>query len=237
LNREEFLEKRRRLKDLEIQPRVLCVKCWQPNDGCYCFRLKPFDPGIRFVILIHPIERRRRIASGRMSHLMLENSRLIAGEDFSQSNEIDRIIRETNAMILYPGPTSLDLGTVPEDRKSALFDGEKDLTIFVIDGTWSTARKMIRSRNLVSLPRVSFSLDRSSRFGRVRKQPAPGCFSTIEAIHQTIELLGDVKGFDVKSRLHDGLLDVFDAMVERQLGFIGVRPRHGKFRETLKERD
>jgi DTW domain-containing protein YfiP len=92
-----------------------------------------------------------------------------------------------------------------------------------MDGTWATARKMVRqSRNLHALPRVCFSLDRPSGF-RVRKQPAAGCYSTIEAIHQLIELVGSLCGFAVASRRHDNLLDVFDKMVAQQLQFV---PEH-----------
>jgi hypothetical protein len=51
----------------------------------------------------------------------------------------------------------------------------------------------------------------------VRKQPAQECYSTIEAIHHTIELLGPSCGFSVAQREHDRLLFIFDKMVSRQL--------------------
>ncbi|MES2856299.1 MAG: tRNA-uridine aminocarboxypropyltransferase [Bdellovibrionota bacterium] len=198
----------------------MCSKCFQPSQGCYCSGLSTFDSGIEFIILIHPAERRRRIASGRMSHLMLENSRLIAGEDFSGRREVDEIIADSRSVILYPGPTSVNLTAMSTAERGSLFSDSTKLNVFVIDGTWSTARKMIRSKNLAGLERISFEMNQPSRFGRVRKQPAPGCFSTIEAIHHTIELLGETRGFDVESRKHDVLLNVFDSMVQRQMTFV-----------------
>jgi DTW domain-containing protein YfiP len=51
----------------------------------------------------------------------------------------------------------------------------------------------------------------------VRKQPAPEFLSTIEAIHQTIDLFAEGG-----SREHDNLLTVFDQMVEFQLRFTEV---------------
>ena len=35
----------------------------QPEFGCYCRHIKKFDPKIKFIILIHPIELKRRIAT------------------------------------------------------------------------------------------------------------------------------------------------------------------------------
>jgi DTW domain-containing protein YfiP len=79
---------------------------------------------------------------------------------------------------------------------------------------------MIRqSENLKSLPRICFSPAKPSNF-RVRKQPHPNCYSTIEAIHHTIELVGASQGFSTDQREHDKLLTAFDFMVERQLNFI-----------------
>ena len=80
--------------------------------------------------------------------------------------------------------------------------------ILVVDGTWNTARKMLRlSRNLHSVPRICFTPVRPSRF-RVRKQPHPNCYSTIEAIHQTLELLGPSQGFDILTGRQSRLLRV-----------------------------
>ena len=216
-----YLEKRRQLLAQEPQRRELCVTCFQPRFGCYCASVRPFDAKMRFVILIHPIEVKRRIATGRMSHLTLKNSDLIAGRDFTNNKDVTAIVENPNihSVILYPGPRSQNLTAMNLNERASLFPSNKELAIFVIDGTWATARKMVRSENLKSLPRICFTPERPSNF-RVRKQPAAGCFSTIEAIHQTIELVGPTQGFDVAERTHDALLDVFDVMVERQLQFI-----------------
>jgi DTW domain-containing protein len=206
----------------ETKFRELCTKCLQPESTCFCEIVKPFDPNMKFVILLHPIERKRRIATGRMTHLCLENSTLIEGEDFTDSNQVNRILsdRTSESVVLYPGASSVDLTPLSLERRSSLFSREKQLTIFVIDGTWHTARKMLRkSENLGALPRICFTAPRPSNF-RVRKQPAPGCFSTIEAVHHTIELMGPARGFDLAPGRHENLLEVFDHMVERQLEYV-----------------
>ncbi len=202
--------------------RLVCSACFQPDFSCYCRDIRPFNPNIEFVILIHPIERRRRIATGRMSHLCLENSRLIPGADFTENREVNSLIEnpEYQSFVLYPGPQSFNLSAVSLLERSGLFSPEKKLLIFVIDGTWSSAKKMMRvSRNLSDLPRLGFEPDRPSNF-RVRQQPARNCHSTIEAIHQTIELIGPLRGFQTVEREHDVLLRLFNRMVEHQLDFV-----------------
>lgn len=230
--------KLRRQKLLEEQPkyRELCVRCTQPGFSCYCQHVQRFDSKIKFVILIHPIEVKRRIATGRMSHLCLENSELIAGQDYSDNQRVNEILQDPtlDPMILYPGRKSINLTSTPADSSMPLFEAGKTPTLFVIDGTWATARKtMYQSQNLKTVRQVCFTPPGLSQF-RVRKQPAPECYSTIEAIHHSIELLGKHVGFDVHQREHDKLLYVFDKMVERQLEFINealVNPKSTSYRK------
>lgn len=85
----------------------------------------------------------------------------------------------------------------------------------------------------VSLPRVQFTPTRESRF-RVRKQPRPNFFSTIEAIHHSIELLAGNVGFDLSGGQHNHLLEMFDRLVEQQLVLAkAVDRRHRNPRPAL----
>ncbi|MES2934386.1 MAG: tRNA-uridine aminocarboxypropyltransferase [Pseudomonadota bacterium] len=216
----EYHAQRQSLAEQAPVYRASCSACLQSQFNCYCPHIVAFDPQIEFVILIHPIEVRRRIATGRMSHLCLQHSHLILGQDYSDNAQVNQLLNDPakQAVMLYPGQNSTNLSALSLAERSAPFALDKKLVIFVIDGTWATARNMVRqSRNLQDLPRVCFSLDRPSSF-RVRKQPAPGCYSTIEAIHEVIELVAPIYGF--AGRAHDNLLHVFDHMVERQLQFV-----------------
>ncbi|KYG61539.1 DTW domain-containing protein [Bdellovibrio bacteriovorus] len=222
MNVQEYLEQRKKHSESAPVYRELCTACIQPRFSCYCHRIQRFDPQIDFVILIHPIEVRRRIATGRMSFLCMENSFLIRGQDYSEDEQVNQILNDKNrqCVILYPGRNSKNLTEMTPESRAQLFDPTKKLTIFVIDGTWLTAKKMMRqSKNLTELPRICFNPEKPSNF-RVRKQPHAACYSTLEAIHHTIELVGESQGFAVESRAHDRLLTVFDSMVELQLSFI-----------------
>lgn len=222
MNLTEYHRKRAQLHLQLPKTRTLCTSCAQPDFSCYCSHIHPFDSKINFVILIHPIEVKRRIATGRMSHLSLQDSYLIKGQNYTENTLVNSLIHDSeyHSVILYPGPLSKNISLLFKFEKETLFPKNKKLRIFVIDGTWATARKMIRqSENLKTLPRICFSPTKPSNF-RVRKQPNPNCYSTIEAIHHTIELIGESQGFAVNERKHDQLLHAFDFMVERQLTFI-----------------
>lgn len=222
MNTRDYLLKKEQLSSQAPKYRTLCSKCIQPDFSCYCKHITPIQCPVNFVVLIHPIEAKRRIATGRMSHLCLQGSHLIKGQNFTDHPHIDALIAdpEYHSVILYPGIQSVNLSQLSADDRKELVFKNKKLRVFVIDGTWATARRMVRqSENINKLPRICFTPVKPSNF-RVRKQPESHCYSTIEAIHHTIELLGSSEGFDLNQRPHDHLLEVFDGMVERQLSFL-----------------
>lgn len=222
MNLELFHRLRRERLSLAPPIRERCARCLQPDFSCYCEWLKPFDPGIEFVILMHPKEQRRRIATGRMAHLSLPTSHLIVGHHLGDSAELNALLGDParHCVMLYPGKRSLNLSKMCPVERLAWVPRLKQLTVLVIDGTWATARQMVnQSPNLHSgVERVCFTPPSPSNF-RVRQQPRVECYSTIEAIHYTIELL--TAG---PTRPHDGLLEVFDKMVGRQIDLANAHP-------------
>jgi DTW domain-containing protein len=217
----DYLKKRRQFLETIPKPRVYCSACGFSLKTCYCAQIKIFDPGITFAILIHQLEIERKIATGRMAHLALENSLLLKGHDYSEHSTINELIAnpQHQCVVLFPGQNSINLSRLSLNEKNNLFPDNKKLIIFVVDGTWSTARQTMHlSKNLKTLPRISFEPSHPSNF-RIRKQPQSEYLSTIEAIHETIELLGDIKGLEQQNRPHDKLLQVFNYMVEKQLSF------------------
>ncbi len=221
MNLASYLEAQRARSAQEVTYRTICLKCFQPRRNCYCAIVKPFYPGIKFAILLHKLEARRRIATGRMSHLILEHSELMTGQDFSDDKKVNTLLSqpELQPFVLYPGRNSVNLSAISATERRQLFDPRRTPLLFVVDGTWNTARKMIRSRNLAALPRICFSPERPSNF-RVRKQPAPGCVSTIEAVHAAIELLGPSRGFNLEIGQHHNLLQVFDWLVDTHVEYV-----------------
>jgi DTW domain-containing protein YfiP len=227
MNLKKFIEKRTVAAANEKKYRASCYACLQPHFSCYCEHIKKFDPEIKFVILIHPIEHKRRVATGRMSHLCLSNSELIIGSDYSNNVKVNTILNDLNyqSVVLYPGKKSFNLSN-HEASTAHLFNKNKKLAIFVIDGTWATARKTMRlSSNISALSQICFTPNTASKF-RVRKQPSLNCYSTIEAVHQTIEMISPHTGLDLSARPHDNLLYVFNELVERQIMFANDAARN-----------
>ena len=155
-----------------------------------------------------------------MTSLCLLNSELIEGSDFSQDTRINHLINDPlyDCKVLYPSEDAAYIDRLDDNEREGLFAKGKIPLIFIIDGTWHTAKSTLGlSKNLQSLPFICFCPERPSRF-RVRLQPHENCYSTIEAVHRMLEIFD---GEDPTSnRAYDNLLEVFDFMVERQLSYV-----------------
>ena len=208
---EAYLEK----KQTQTEPayRGFCCQCRLARATCDCARLQPFSPATEFVILMHPEESRRRIATGRLTHLILRNSHLIVAESFEYDARVTALLAADNreCVVLYPGKTALDIKDAEASRSELV--SKKIRTIFVLDGTWRTAKKMLRlSPALAALPQICFTPPHLSTF-RIRKQPRPYCYSTLEAVHHILSK------FEPSLTERDQLIHLFDSMVERQIRY------------------
>ena len=199
--------------------RSLCYRCLRPTTECYCRWIVPFSPEQRFVILLHPDERRRGIATGRMTSLCLTNALLIEGFDFSNDHRVNQLLMDPayHSMILFPHERAISIDRLNAMDRQRLSPPGKVSQIFILDGSWPNARKMLRrSPNLQQLPAICFQPVRPSQF-QVRRQPREYCYSTIEAVHHTLKIL-DNEG-STTLRPYDNLLDVFAYMVQRQVDY------------------
>jgi DTW domain-containing protein YfiP len=194
--------------------RAMCHACRRPRALCYCPLIAPFASEPRFVILSQPREAKHRFGTGRMAHLCLSNSLLLEGVDFSRDARVNRQLGDPGVfpVLLFPSRNSINLTRQSPAERAALLGGRRSV-VFVLDGTWKSVRKMIRlSRNVASLLAVCFEPPSPSSY-RIRRQPRPDCYSTIEAIHHLLDLLtpaGDA------SQAHDNLLAVFRSVIDRQ---------------------
>lgn len=226
MNVQSYRQKQQKLQCAAPAYRIRCETCLQPEFACYCAWIEKIDLKIDFVILIHPKEiKRRRITTGRMAHLCLRHSHLWMGHLFDDDARVNAILADPHrhSVLLYPGPRSANLTAMSIEGVRSFVPANKRLTVFVIDGTWSTAKKTVnQSANLRRLPRFTFAQRGPSQF-RVRLQPRPECLSTIEAIHHAAELLGPAVGLDPAARQPDQLLAVFSKVVERELLLAGDR--------------
>lgn len=207
--------------------RVVCPQCRKAVSTCYCARLKPFRAPVDFVILQHPEEARNTIATARMAHLSITNSKLLVGKDFSADRRVlDLFADETlRHVMLYPSPQATPIERLFDKRDEGPRD-DRRLVFWLLDAKWCKVPQMLRlSPNIKKMPMAVFKPSIASRF-QIRRQPNPACLSTIESIHLVIDLVQKTLGSG--DRAHDALLDVFDWFVDFQLAFVGpgVDSRH-----------
>lgn len=208
------------------QHRQRCARCWKSLVTCFCSQLKPFAAPFSFVIVQHLDEARNPIATARMAHLSIINSRLILDNDFSQNPEVDKLLSDSNRfhLMLYPSPDAVELDDVINGKFNSgdnqVFEDDKEIkpiVFWVLDTTWSYTNKMLRlSPSLKSIPMVKFDPDISSKF-LIRRQPNEKCLSTIESIYLVIERWR--KLYQETYTDHGALLQVFQYMVNQQLDF------------------
>ncbi len=212
--------------------RVMCYRCFWPQPLCWCASLRPMATRTRFVFLMHPKEfKEEKAGTGRLTHLCLPNSEIHMGTGFDGDEAVQALINDprNHPVLLYPGKDALNLSTASEHQVSGLrFQvSEKTLVVFLLDATWSGARKMLRlSPSLQRLPRIMFTPSAPSRYV-IKQQPVEGCLSTLEAVHELLAVL-ERTGLD---RYEDPaqLLGVFQRMQDIQLK-CAADPNRGGYR-------
>ncbi|KJK00556.1 DTW domain-containing protein [Pseudomonas sp. 21] len=183
--------------------RARCPRCERPLDHCLCALIPRVDNRTRVLLLQHPSEVGHALNTARLAALGLANAELKVGEDFS---ELD--LSAWDAWLLFPGEAAVglaDLAAQPVDKPRLLV---------VPDGTWRKARKLLHlNPNLAALPRVVLPEGLTSRY-RLRKAPAEGALSTIEAVVHALDALDAPQS-------HADLLRPFEALIEGQIAAMG----------------
>lgn len=189
----------------------MCSGCGRPASVCLCQRVVRVPTRTRVVVLQHPRESRVPIGTARLAELCLPGLVRHVGVDFAAIPEVRALLEDPGAspILLFPGLPARDLELDPPPASS---------TLVVIDGTWWQAQKVLKKNPILArLPRYSFQPRAPSRY-RIRREPAPHCVSTIEAIVQALRLLEpDTPGLEA-------ILGPFEAMVDFQVGFARKSP-------------
>ncbi len=212
--------------------RITCYRCFWPKDLCWCGSITPMPTRTRFVFLMHPKEfKQEKAATGRLTHLCLPNSEILMGVAFDDDERVRELIDDPGnlGVLLYPGKQAINLsGAESAGMASLRADlATRQLVVFILDATWALGRKMLKlSPGLQRLPRIMFTPDEPSRFV-IKQQPAPGCLSTLEAVHQLLQALHRAE-LDTYA-LPGQLLALFDRMQGYQMR-CATDPQRGGYR-------
>lgn len=173
---------------------------------------------------MHPKEaRKQKTGTGRLCHLALRNSRLHIGVDFTEDPAMRALIEdpEYTSVLLFPSPHAANLSQ--EGYQSLTTAPHGKLQIFIVDGTWPLAGKILRlSENLRTLPAVSFTPRQPSGY-RFKKQPRADFLSTLESIQLLLEL-GREQGAEDPDVDIAQLPGIFERLVEIQLQSSATEP-------------
>jgi len=198
--------------------REMCYRCFWPQQLCWCPALRPIETRTRFVFLMHPKEyKEEKAGTGRLTHLCLPNSELHMGKGFDDHEAVQTLLNDAKnfCVLLYPGAQAVNLS---EDAQPSTFNIQlqhRRLVVFLLDATWSGARKMLRlSPGLQQLPRIMFTPAAPSRY-IIKQQPQAGCLSTLEAVHELLTVL-ERRGLD-RYPQPEQLLGIFQRMQDFQI--------------------
>jgi len=165
---------------------------------------------------MHPKEARKvKLGTGRLTHLCLKNSEILSGVDFTEDERVNCMIRDPAfyPVILYPGENST---AISQFRFPDGIPNKSKILVFVIDASWTLARKMLRlSTNLLALPKIHFRPQGPSRYV-IKQQPHGSCLSTIESVYSLLEKL-DKLGIEECRGQHRSLLEILDKMCRHQV--------------------
>lgn len=193
----------------------MCYRCFWPKPLCWCDSIQSMETTTRFVFLMHPKEfKQEKAGTGRLTHLCLKNSEIHMGIGFDEDEAVQTLMHDphNHAVLLYPGTGARNLST--GDLPPADLAGRR-LVVFILDATWSGARKMLKlSPSLQRLPRIMFTPTSVSRYV-IKQQPQEGCLSTLEASHELLLAL-EKSGLD-RYPLPEQLLGIFKRMQDYQI--------------------
>jgi len=193
------------------EARATCYTCYRPRAHCVCGFLQPFEAHTNLLLLQHPNEWRKYYSTAKLVKDSIINAELWRGVTFSPEN-LQLAIDSHETFLLYPGSDAIDCEEVALTPRSR---------IMVIDGTWDEAQKIVyRNPMLHAVRRISFRKPLTSTY-RIRRPPKGGYLSTVESIAHLLTLNAVVSGCAHKIPTYQGLFEVFNEMVNRQLKHMG----------------
>ncbi len=200
-----------------FEPRAVCYRCLRPARVCYCDRIPRIETATRVLFLQHPREEFMPIGTARMASLSLPRSELVVGTEVEHVRAVREALDDPDRtpVLLWPGEGARDLRDAPRDRP---------LTLVVVDGTWSLAKKLVRlNPRVANLPRYHLGEGAPSRY-RIRAEPRADFVSTVEAVMRALAILeGDEQRF---LPMLDPFFAMIDTQVEHERVLQGARLRY-----------
>jgi len=209
--------------------RVLCQHCQRPKNACVCAFITPIKNDIHVVVLQHPSEVSHAKGTIPLLAKSLSSCQIIVGEDFTNNEQLQQILSNYQALLLYPSENSKELCALTDDlfQHSGFKEVHenthckvkaKPYCLIILDGTWKKAYKMFMlCQMLKQLPQVCLpeSLANAGQY-HIRTVAKKNALSSLEACCYALTLLEDNKKYQK-------LITKFIEFNQFQLSF---RPKH-----------
>ena len=181
-----------------------CERCGKPASWCVCDRIEVHPSRTKVVILQHPQEMDVALGTARLTELSLPDAVTVRPGLYwaSLARALDRDdVDPRRWAILYPHSMPRELTPKEQAERVVVLErsgsrihlrSEPLEGILVLDGTWSQAKTLWwRNPWMVKVPRLVLHPKEPSAYGQVRKQPQRGFLSTLEAVGETLDALGE----------------------------------------------
>lgn len=174
--------------------KLRCIRCRMVVDLCVCEVFPRLDLKTRIVTLIHHREYWKPSNTGHLARLALTNSLVKVRRDPINYLETAHLINpERENLVLFPSDDAQEL--TPRFVKKL----KRPVTLFVPDGSWRQASKMIcRDPALRALPRVVVPAGGAPSVYRLRAETREEGMATFEAMARA---LGAFEGDGVRDEL------------------------------------
>lgn len=185
-----------------------CAGCRRPEIHCLCALIPNVSSDTLIVVIQHPSEAEHALNTARLLVLGLSNAVLITAERLAPEFEALFLDPGWHTELLFPGPGASLISPQPTQLKPR--------RLVLLDGTWRKARKLIHLNPVLrSLPQVALPDGLQSRY-RLRKAPAGGALSTIEAGVAALTIIEPSTDFSP-------ILRPFDALIDGQIAAMGAQ--------------
>jgi DTW domain-containing protein YfiP len=175
--------------------RILCKQCQRPTIACICNFTCKINNQIAVLVLQHPSEVKQTKGTVALLSRSLSQCQVIVGENFSHHTELNNLLVNHQALLLYPSPEAQVLPLTKNTLNSISVDAheknQQPKLLIILDGTWKKAYRMFMlSSNLQALAQVCLP-DKLANGGQylIRKVAKKNALSSLEACCFTLALL------------------------------------------------
>jgi DTW domain-containing protein YfiP len=187
-----------------MNKRATCPNCEYILARCLCNSLQKIDNKTQIIILQHPSESSHALNTARLMTKSFLKIKLFIGEDFSDHEELNELIKTNKESIalIFPKVGSPILTSEMVHISHLIF----------IDGTWKKARKIyLLSKNLTDLPTYSLETLKESQY-KIRSSEFSKGLSTLEA---SLLALGKIEKDLETISLEEAFLKMINFQIEK----------------------